>query len=87
VTDQPGRHRIEYLAQHEPAGRGDGDDRFLVIRRPPFRQKLQRRSLDIEPLAVASVAAADRFVDEAAVGIQRVEVARAAQQQRLPRPA
>jgi len=50
-------------------------------------QRLQRRALDIQALAVASIAPADDLVDEAVVGLERVEIARAAQQQRvLDRP-
>src|SRR5947209_9248826 len=50
VADQARRHRIEYLLEGEPAGRGDGDDSLLVIRRPARRQRLQGRALEIEPL-------------------------------------
>jgi hypothetical protein len=44
---------------------------------------LQGRALQLEPLPVASIAAPDDLVDEAAIGIERVEIARAAQQQRV----
>src|SRR6202040_3785164 len=85
--DQAGGYRIEQFPEDEPAGRGDGDDRLLVIRRAMCGQRLQRRALDIQALAVASIAPADDLVDEAAVGLERVEIARAAQQQRvLDRP-
>lgn len=43
----------------------------------------QHGALGVDALAVAGVAAADQFVDEAAVVLDRVEVARAAQQQRV----
>jgi hypothetical protein len=42
---------------------------------------LQGRALEIEPLAVASIATPDDLVDKAAIGLQVVEVARSAQQQ------
>ena len=83
VADQPRRHRIEHLLEAEAAGRGDGDDRLLVIGRPARRQRFQGRALEIEPLGVARVAPPDDLVDEAAIGGERVEVARAAQQQRI----
>src|SRR5690348_14916467 len=34
VADSARRHRIEHLLEDKPAGRGDGDDGLLVIRRP-----------------------------------------------------
>ena len=71
------------LLEGEPAGRGDGDDRLLVIRRAVRRQRLQDRALKIQPLAVASIAPADDLVDEAALPFERVEIARPAQQQRV----
>src|SRR6267143_2938737 len=83
VADQARRHRIEHLLEDEPAGRGDGDDGLLVIRRPAYRQRLQGRALEIEPLAVASIAAPDDLVDKAAIGLEVVEVTRSAQQQRV----
>jgi len=81
MTDQARGHRIEHFSEDEPAGRGDGDDGLLVIRRPARRQWLQGRALEIEPLGVARVAPPDDLVNEATVGIQGVEVARPAQQQ------
>src|SRR5262245_53294597 len=44
---------------------------------------LQGQALEIEPLAVASIAAPDDLVDKAAIGLQVAEVARSAQQQRV----
>jgi hypothetical protein len=83
MADQARGHRIEHLPESEPAGRGDGDDGLLVIRRPVRRQRLQGRALEIEPLGIACVAPPDNLVDEAAISIERVEVARPAQQQRV----
>src|SRR5206468_1012760 len=83
MADQARGHRIEHLLEDEPARRGNGDDRPLVIRRPARRQRLQGRALESEPLAVARVAPPDDLVDEAAIGLQGVEVARPAQQQRV----
>lgn len=81
VTDQARGHRVEHLAKDEPAGRGDGDDGLLVIRRAARRQRLQGRALEIEPLGVARIAPPDDLVDEAAIVVERIEVARTAQQQ------
>jgi hypothetical protein len=51
------------------------------------RQRLQRWALKIKTLADASIAAPDNLVDEASIGLERVEIARPAQQQRvLDRP-
>ena len=55
MADQPRRHRIEHLFEAEAAGRGDGDDRLLVIGGAAGRQFLQRRALEIEPLVVAAL--------------------------------
>ena len=80
MADQARGHRIEHLLEDESAGRGDGDDRLLVIRRPVRRQRLQCRALEIEALTVASIAPPDDLVDEAAIGIESVEIARTAKQ-------
>src|SRR5712671_1796981 len=76
MADQARGHRIEHFSEDEPAGRSDTDDRLLVIRRSMRRQRLQGRALEIEPFAVASIAPPDDLVDEAAIGIESVEIAR-----------
>src|SRR5690242_20722046 len=49
--------------------------------------RLLRAALELQPLAVTSIAPADDLVDQAAIGFESVEIARAAQQQRvLDRP-
>jgi hypothetical protein len=83
MADQARGHRIEHFSEDEPAGRSDGDDGLLVIGCPARRQRLQGRALEIEPLADASIAPSDNLVDEAAIGLERVEIARSAQQQRV----
>ena len=70
MADQARGHRIEHLLEGEPAGRGDGDDRLFVIRRPTRRQCLQGRPFEIQPLAVASIAAPDELVDKAAISLE-----------------
>jgi len=74
MSDQPGGHRIEHFFEGEPAGRGDGDDGLFVIRRPVRWQCLQHRPLEIEPPAVARIAAPDDLVDKAAIGLERIKV-------------
>ena len=83
VADQARGHGVEDAPEHEAAGRGDGDHGLFAILGPPGRQRPQHGALGVDALAVAGVAAADQFVDEAAVVLDRVEVARAAQQQRV----
>src|SRR5215467_4405420 len=75
MADQARGHRIEHLLEGEPAGRGDGDDRLFVIRRPMRRQRLQGRSFEIQPLAVASIAAPDDLVDKVAISLKGVKIA------------
>src|SRR5207248_2385712 len=76
---------IRSFPESEPAGRGDGDDRLLIIRRPVRRERLQRWALEIKTLAVASIAAPDNLVDEASIGLERVEIARPVFSSCLPR--
>ena len=42
------------------------------------RQRLQGRPFEIQPFAVARIAAPDDLVDKAAIGFERVEITRAA---------
>ena len=42
---------------------------------------MQDRALEIEPFAVARIAAPDDLVDKAAIGLERFEIARTSQQQ------
>ena len=81
MADQTGRHRIKDLSQDEPAARRDGDDGLFVIRRPARRQHLQCRALEIKPLSQSRIAPPNDLIDKASIGAERVEVARATQQQ------
>ena len=55
--------------------------RLLVISRSSRREWLERRALNLDALAIARVAPANDFVDEASVGGKIREVAGTAQQQ------
>src|SRR3954452_719354 len=39
VSDEPRRHRVEYLPEREAAGRSNGDDRLLIIACTLTRQR------------------------------------------------
>jgi hypothetical protein len=52
-----------------------------MIGGPSLGQWLERRALDLDPLAIASVAPPDRLINEAPVGGKVRELMRAAQQQ------
>src|ERR1700732_1555364 len=54
---------------------------LLIVGRSPIGQWLERSSLDLDALAVPCVAPPDHLVDEATVGSEILEVARAAQQE------
>ena len=83
MADEPRWRGVEDAAQDEAAARRDGDDLLLVIGRPALGQRSEPRPLQLDPLAIVGIAPADDLVDEAAVGIQIVEVPAAAQQQRV----
>ena len=67
VADQPRRHGVEHLFEHEAAGGGDGDDRLLVIAGPLPRQRLERGPFGLDALGGSGVLAVDDLVDEAAI--------------------
>jgi len=83
MPDQAGGDRIKDLAQRKAARGGDADENLLMVRRPPGRQRVQSRALLIDALGVGGVAAPDDFVDKAPPGGEIVEIARAAQQERV----
>src|SRR5262245_63582309 len=81
VADQLRRNAVEHATQHEAAARRDLDPCLLVISRSSFGEWLEQRTLDLDALAVASIAPADHLVHEAAIGGKVGELTRAAQQQ------
>ena len=81
VADQPRRNAVEDAPQDEAAARRDENASLLIVGRSSIGQRLERGALDLDALAVPGVAPPDHLVDEAAVGGEILEVARAAQQQ------
>ena len=68
MTDQPGWHGVEDLAQQETARGGDAHRDLLIIRGPPGGQRLEAGPFDVDALGIAGVDPADDLVDETAVG-------------------
>ena len=83
VADQPRRHRVEHLAQREPAVGGDPHPFDLEVLHAALRQRLQGCAFGVDTRPVAGVVAPDQFGDQPAVGVQVIELTRAAQQQGL----
>ena len=79
MADEPRRRGVENTAQNEAAARRDRDDLLLVIGGATLRQRSKPGPLQLDPLAVVGIPPADHLVDEAAVGIEIVEVPAAAQ--------
>src|SRR5260370_16632647 len=80
MADQARGNAVEDAPQDEAATRRDEHARLLVVGGSTLGQRLERGALDLDALAVASIAPPDHFVDEAPVGGEVGEVARAAQQ-------
>jgi hypothetical protein len=83
MADQPRRRGVENTAQNEAAARRDRDDLLLVIGGAALRQRSKPGPLQLNALAVVGIPPADDLIDEAAVGIEIVEVPAASQQQRI----
>ena len=81
MTNEARGDAVEHPPQDEPAARGDAHARVLVVGRSPLGQRLERGALDLDALAVASVAAPHDLVDQASVGGKLGELSRAPQQQ------
>ena len=65
---------------HNSFDRRDLDARLLIIGRPSLGEWLERRALDLDTLAIASVAPPDHLINEAPLGGKVRELMRAAQQ-------
>ena len=83
MTDQTRRHRVKHLAQNETAGTGDPYVGLLVIRGASARQRLQHFALRLNFLAVPQIDIACDLGDEIPILIQRLEIFRATQCQRI----
>src|SRR5271156_4404181 len=83
MADQPRRRGVENTAQNEAAARSDRDDLLFVIGGAARRRRGKPAPFQLDPLAVVAIAPTDDLVDEAAIGIEIVEVPAAAQQQRV----
>src|SRR5262249_20378168 len=81
MADQTRRNGVERAPQQEAAARRDPDARLLVIDRSPLRQRLERRSFDLDTLAIASVASSHHLINEAPVSGKMLELMRTAQQE------
>jgi len=53
VPDEPGRHGVEHVSQHEAAVAGHHDDGVLVVRDAAWRQRPQGWALDRERVVQA----------------------------------
>src|SRR6478736_5323366 len=80
VADQARRDAVEHAPQHEAAARRDQDARLLVVGGASIGELFKHDALDLDALAVAGVAPPDHLVNEAAIGSEILELARAAQQ-------
>ena len=83
MADQPRRRGVENTAQDEAAARRYRDDLLFEVGGAALRQRRKPGPLQLDPLAVVGIPPTDDFIDEAAVGIEIVEVTAAAQQQRV----
>jgi hypothetical protein len=77
MADQARGNVVEDAPQDEAATRCDEHARLIVVGGSPLRQQLECGALDLD--ALAGIAAPDHFVDEAPIGGEVREVARAAQ--------
>src|SRR5262245_4975781 len=77
------RHSVEHLTQHEAAGGRHHYPRLLMVTGATLGQRIERRPLEFETLAVLGVVASNDLVDEAAIGGEIGKVARATQKQRV----
>ena len=83
MADEPRGNGVEHLAQGEAAGRSDAHADFFVIGGAPRRQGIERRALGVDQSGGAGVAARDNVVDEPAVVVERVEIARSTDEERI----
>src|SRR5271166_3919047 len=68
MADQTRWNAVEHAPQHEAASRRDLDARLPIIGGPSLGEWLEHSALDLDTLAIASVAPPDHFINEAPVG-------------------
>ena len=73
LTDQPGRHGIEHLAQDEAAGGCDLNEAFLVVDGAVDRQVLESSTFDIDGFTAVGVVAGEELVDKMAIAFQVIK--------------
>jgi hypothetical protein len=80
MADQARGNAVEHPPQDEATARCDHDARLFVVGGSAIGERLERGALDLDAFAVPGIAPPYNFVDEAPVGGEVGEVARAAQQ-------
>ncbi len=83
LADRARRRAVEDAVDEEAAGPGDADDGLGEVGGAAGGQRPQRRRLEADGVLPAAIAAGDELVDEAAPVGGVVEIAAAAQDQRL----
>jgi len=82
-ADQPRRHGVKYLAQHEAAARGHEHRGLIIVGGSSRWQRPQRGALQLHHLAAAGVAPADQVGDPGPIDIEALEIDAATKQQSL----
>src|SRR6266571_1682238 len=80
MADQTRRNAVEHASQDKAAARRHQDASLLIVGGSSAGEWLERRAFDLDALAVPGIAPPDHLVDEAAIGSEMLEVARATQQ-------
>ena len=80
MADQARGNAVEHPPQDEAAARCDHNTRLLIVGGSAIGERFERGALDLDAFAIPGIAPPDNFVDEAPVGGEVGEGARAAQQ-------
>ena len=87
MTNQPGWHGVENLAQQETARGGNAHRHLFIVGGSPGRQRFEAGAFNVDALGIAGVDSAYDLVDETPVSLQVLEVSRPAHDQRVPNGA